>query len=372
MIDPDVKYMKLALAEAGKGAGRTSPNPAVGAVIVKDGRVLSRGYHRRAGLPHAEIEALEKVGRSCPGATLYVTLEPCNHHGKTPPCTESILHAGISRVVVGAMDPNPGVKGGGSGFLAKNGIEVRNGVLEDDCRTLNEDFFTFITTGRPFVIAKSAQTLDGWTATSLKDSRWVTNEKSRRYVHRLRDRVDAIMVGVGTIMADNPSLTTRLENRKGKNPLRIVLDTYLRTPEEARILNDEFPDRSLLVIGEKAGGEKVDRIRKKGVSILSCPTKNGRLDLQALMGKLGRMSIMSLLVEGGSLVLGSMIREELVNKFYIFKAPKILGGNDGVPMASGPGVKHMRDCTTLENVKFRSFGEDMLITGYPVYPRGVR
>ena len=337
MVDIDLKYMKLALAEARKGAGRTSPNPAVGALIVKDGRVLSRGYHRKAGLPHAEVEALEKIGRSCPGATLYVTLEPCNHHGKTPPCTESILKAGIARVVVGAMDPNPGVKGGGSGFLAKNGIEVRNGVLEKDCRTLNEDFFTFITTGRPFVIAKSAQTLDGWTATSLNDSRWVTNEKSRHYVHRLRDRVDAIMVGVGTIAADNPSLTARLKNRKGKNPLRIVLDTHLRTPEEARILNDEFPERTLLVVGEKAIGEKLDRIRKKGVSILSCPTKDGRLDLQALMGKLGSMGIMSLLVEGGSFVLGSMIREELVNKFHIFKAPKILGGNDGIPMASGPG-----------------------------------
>ena len=372
MVDSDLKYMKLALAEAGKGVGRTSPNPAVGALIVKEDRILARGYHRKAGRPHAEVEALEKVGGSCPGATLYVTLEPCNHHGKTPPCTESILRAQIARVVVGAMDPNPGVKGGGSRFLAENGLEVRNGVLEKECRSLNEDFFTFITTGRPFVIAKSAQTLDGWIATSLKDSRWVTNEKSRHYVHRLRDRVDAIMVGVGTIVADNPSLTTRLKNRKAKSPLRIVLDTHLRTPEEARILNDEFSEKTLLVVDEKAAGEKLDRIRKKGIAILPCPTKAGRLNLETLMMKLGKMAIMSLLVEGGSFVLGSMIREGLVDKFHIFKAPKILGGNDGIPMASGPGARHMNDCTTLQNVKFRRFGEDILITGYPVYFRGDR
>jgi len=372
MVDTDLKYMKLALAEAGKGAGRTSPNPAVGALIVKEDRILSRGYHRRAGQPHAEVEALEKIGRSCPGATLYVTLEPCNHYGKTPPCTESILKARIARVVVGAMDPNPGVRGGGCRFLAENGLEVRSGVLEKACRLLNEDFFTFITTGRPFVIAKSAQTLDGFTATSLKDSRWVTNEKSRRFVHRLRDRVDAIMVGVGTIVADNPSLTARLKNRKGKNPLRVVLDTHLRTPVDARIINDEFPEKTLLVVGEKVAREKLDQIRERGIPVLLCPTKDGRLELQNLMDKLGRMAIMSLLVEGGSLVLGSMIREGLVDKFHVFKAPKILGGNDGIPMASGPGVKYMRDCTTLENVEFRRFGEDMLVTGYPVYSRGDR
>ncbi len=275
MIDTDVKYMKLALVEAKKGVGRTSPNPAVGALIVRDDRILSRGYHRKAGLAHAEIDALEKVGHSCPGATLYVTLEPCNHHGKTPPCTESILNAGIARVVVGAMDPNPGVKGGGSRSLAQNGIEVRSGVLEKECRVLNEDFFTFITSGRPFVIAKSAQTLDGWTATSLKDSRWVTNDKSRRYVHRLRDRVDAIMVGVGTIVTDNPSLTTRFENGRGKNPLRIVLDACLRTPEEARILNDPFPEKTLLVVGEEAVGEKA-RSDQKERSFHSPVSNKGR------------------------------------------------------------------------------------------------
>ena len=361
--------MKLALAEARKATGRTSPNPAVGALIVKDDRILSRGYHKKAGLPHAEVEALKKVGGFCPGATLYVTLEPCNHTGKTPPCTESILQAKIARVVVGAMDPNPGVKGGGCGFLAKKGLEVKSGILEKACRNLNEDFFTFITTGKPFVIAKSAQTLDGWIATSLKDSKWITNEKSRRFVHNLRDRVDVIMVGVGTVVADNPSLTTRLKNKKGKNPLRVILDTHLRTPLEAGILNDEFPDRTLLVVGEDETGEKLERIREKGISILPCPTKNNHLDLKKLMVRLGQMSIMSLLVEGGSVVLGTMIREQLVDKFHIFKAPKILGGNDGIPMAAGPGVKYMRDCTTLENVEYRRFGEDMLVTGYPVYSR---
>ncbi len=367
MMNSDVKYMKLALAEAKKGLGRTSPNPAVGALIVKDDHILSRGYHRKAGLPHAEVEALAKIGGSCPGAALYVTLEPCNHFGKTPPCTESILKAGIARVVVGAMDPNPGVRGGGCGFLAENGVEVKSGVLERDCRSLNEDFFAFITTGRPFVIAKSAQTLDGWTATSRMDSKWVTNEKSRRFVHRLRDRVDAVMVGAGTIVADNPSLTTRLKNGKGKNPLRVILDTHARTPADARIFNDESPHQTLLVVGEGFAGKKLDNIREKGVSILPCSTRNNRLDLKTLMSKLGDMAIMSLLVEGGSQVLGSLIRDELVNKFHIFKAPKILGGNDGIPMASGSGARYMRACIRLENLKFRRFGEDMLITGYPVY-----
>ena len=367
MVDTDLKYMKLALTEAKKAIGRTSPNPAVGALIVKDGQILSKGYHRKAGQPHAEVEAFNKVGGYCPGATLYVTLEPCNHTGKTPPCTQSILKAKIAKVVVGAMDPNPGVEGGGCGFLADNGLEVRSGVLEKACLKLNEDFFTFITTGRPFVIAKSAQTLDGWIATSLKDSKWITNEKSRGFVHGLRDRVDAIMVGVGTVVADNPSLTTRLKNKKGKNPLRVILDTHLRTPEEARILNDEFPDRTLLVVGENEAGKKLERIREKGVSILPCSTWDQHLDLKKLMVKLGGMSVMSLLVEGGSFVLGSMIREQLVDKFHIFTAPKILGGNDGIPVAAGPGVRHMRDCTTLENVEYRRFGEDMLVTGYPLY-----
>ena len=370
MDNTDLKYMKLALVQAKKAAGRTSPNPAVGALIVKDNRILSRGYHRKAGLPHAEVEALNRIGGYCPGATLYVTLEPCNHIGKTPPCTESILRAEIARVVVGAMDPNSGVRGGGSRFLTGNGLEVRTGVLEKECLSLNEDFFAFITTGRPFVIAKSAQTLDGWTATSLKDSKWITNEKSRRFVHGLRDRVDAVMVGAGTVVADDPSLTTRLQNKKGENPLRIILDTHLRSPVEARIFNDEFPDRTLLVVGEDEAGEKLESIRKRGISILACPTKDQHIDLKKLMVKLGRMSITSLLVEGGSFVLGSMIRERLVDKFHIFKAPKILGGNDGVPMAAGPGVKYMRDCTMLKNVQYRRFGEDMLFTGYPVYSQG--
>jgi diaminohydroxyphosphoribosylaminopyrimidine deaminase/5-amino-6-(5-phosphoribosylamino)uracil reductase len=360
--------MREALRLARKGRGRTSPNPVVGAVIVRKGRVIATGYHRKPGSNHAEIDALAKIGGKVrKGDTLYLTLEPCHHHGRTPPCTEAILGSGLRRVVVGMKDPNPNVTGGGCEFLARKGVEVKVGILESECRRLNEFFLKFVTTGRPFVIAKSALTMDGWTATSTGHSEWITNERSRQFVHRLRDEVDALMVGIGTVLADDPSLNTRLENRKGKDPVRIIVDTHLRIPDNARVLNIDSPSMTVVVVGDDVPAKRLESIQKEGVSTLLCPKKAGRMDLAALMDLLGKRSITSLLLEGGSTLMGTMIRERLIDKFYIFKAPKILGGSDGVPMATGPGPEMMDQCLSLRDVKIRRFGDDILLVGYPGY-----
>ncbi|MDZ7700026.1 MAG: bifunctional diaminohydroxyphosphoribosylaminopyrimidine deaminase/5-amino-6-(5-phosphoribosylamino)uracil reductase RibD [Deltaproteobacteria bacterium] len=362
------KFMREAIREARKGLGRTSPNPAVGAVVVRQNRVIAKGFHRRAGLPHAEVEALRGLKTVSVEDTLYVTLEPCHHHGKTPPCTQTILKSGIRRVVIGTKDPNPTVSGGGADFLRDQGIEVIIGVQEAACRQLMEVFITFVTQKRPFVAAKSALTLDGWTATASGHSKWVTNAASRQFAHRLRDRVDAVMVGVGTVLADNPSLTTRLKRGQGRDPLRIVVDTHLRTPKNATIVTQTSAADTVLVTGEDNGNQRsLWATEEEGISILACPTENGRIDLNELMKRLGAMSVTHLLVEGGASLMGSLLRAHLIDKFYIFKAPKLLGGADGIPMASGPGSRRMDECLTLERIRTRRFGDDILIRGYPVY-----
>jgi diaminohydroxyphosphoribosylaminopyrimidine deaminase/5-amino-6-(5-phosphoribosylamino)uracil reductase len=363
----DIKFMRQALRQARKGLGRTSPNPAVGAVIVRKGQIVATGHHKKAGLPHAEVEVLRDLGGKAQGDTLYVTLEPCNHHGRTPPCTEAILKSGLKRVVVGMRDPNPDVPGGGCEFLKGNGLSVTTGVLEAECRRLNEAFIKFVTTGHPFVMAKSALTMDGWTGTSKGNSKWITNEKSRQFVHRLRDRVDAVLVGIGTVLADDPRLTTRLGRRRGRDPLRIVVDTRLRIPPKARILNHDSSAETIIAVGSDVASKDRKQFQKRGVSVLTCPVKAGRIDLGALMGILGEMSVNSLLVEGGASIIGSMLREKLIDKFFIFKAPKILGGEDGVPMAAGQGPEKMDQCLYLKDLEVRRFGGDILITGYPDY-----
>ncbi len=365
MEDQDVAYMKLALQQARKGLGRTSPNPAVGAVVVKDGRVIAAGHHRKAGAPHAEVDALAKLDGYAPGATLYVTLEPCNHHGRTPPCTEAILKSGIQRVVVGMKDPNPSVRGGGIANLSQMGVALRVGVLEKECARMNEAFIRFVTSNRPFVILKSALTLDGWTATRSNHSAWITNERSRGFVHKMRDRVDAILVGVGTVLCDNPSLTTRLKGRKGRNPIRIVVDTHLRTPFAAQVVRPDPLAPTVLVAGERADPGQAAIFEERGVQVIRCREVSGRIDLVALMDILGKMSIMSVLVEGGASLVWSLLREQLVDKFYLFVAPKILGGNDGIPLARGRGPERMDECLRLTEIERKRFGEDTLIVGYP-------
>lgn len=367
MNEMDQKFMREALRQARKGLGRTSPNPVVGAVIVRNGQILSKAYHRKAGAPHAEVEALSKLKGSARGGTLYVNLEPCNHHGKTPPCTEAILLSDLDRVVVGMKDPNPKVKGGGCEFLRKKGIKVTTGVLEAECRQLNEAFIKSSTCGCPFVILKSAITLDGWIATAQGCSKWITNEKSRQSVHRLRDQVDAVMVGIGTVLTDNPSLTTRLNRGRGKDPLRIILDTHLKTPAHAKVLNHRSSADTLLIVGPHVSDRDRKKIQKEGIKILTCPLKNGMIDLVALMGILEKKSVSSLLLEGGASITGSMLRERLIDKMYVFIAPKVLGGNDGVAMAVGSGSKRIDECLNLKDIHVKKFGNDILVTGYPDY-----
>jgi diaminohydroxyphosphoribosylaminopyrimidine deaminase/5-amino-6-(5-phosphoribosylamino)uracil reductase len=367
--DSHENFMRAALGFARKGVGKTSPNPAVGAVIVRKGQVVAAGFHRKAGAPHAEVEALNRLGgKAKPGDTLYVTLEPCNHFGRTPPCTQAILEKGVRKVVVGMKDPNPQVTGGGCEVLSAQGVEVVTGILEEECRRLNEWFVTYVTKGRPFVIAKTAMTLDGWTATSKGHSKWVTNERSREWVHRLRNQVDGILVGVGTVMADDPLLTTRLGKGRGRDPVRIIVDTNLRIPVNARVLGHVKGPETLIAVSEDIAGRRLKRFERKDVSLLMCPEKEGRIDLRALMDMLGKRSITSVLLEGGATLMGAMIREKLVDKFCIFKAPKILGANDGRPMALGKGPSRMDQSILLKDVQVRRFGEDLLITGYPEYP----
>jgi len=367
--DKHEKFMKAALGFAKKGLGKTSPNPAVGAVIARRGQVVAAGFHRKAGEVHAEVEALNQLrGKARRGDTLYVTLEPCNHFGRTPPCTQAILKKGIRKVVVGMRDPNPHVTGGGCDYLSGQGVEVVTGVLEEECRRLNEWFVTYVTKGRPFVIAKTALTLDGWTATSTGHSRWVTNEQSREWVHRLRHQVDGILVGVGTVMADDPLLNTRLKKGRGKDPVRIIVDTHLRIPVNARVLAHPHGSETLIAVSEDVPPRRIERLKTKGISFLVCPKKEGRIDLIALMDMLGNRSITSVLLEGGATLMGAMIREKLVDKFCIFKAPKILGGSDGRPMALGQGPSKMDQSIPLKDIRIKRFGDDLLIVGYPEYP----
>ncbi len=360
----DTAYMAMALSLAKRGAGYTSPNPMVGAVVVKGGRVVGKGYHKAVGLAHAEVNAIDDAGSEARGATLYVTLEPCNHTGRTPPCTEKILSAGIRRVVAAMADPNPRVTGGGNAYLASRGIEVSCGLLEEKALRLNESFVKHIRTGLPFVTLKCAATLDGRLATRSGDSKWITGSKSRRFVHRIRHEVDAIMVGVGTVRTDDPSLTTRLENKKGRNPRRIILDTRLSIPETAKVLRPAVDSDTILVAGPGAPAEKKARLAECGATLLEIPLKDGRIDLAVLMKRLGQMGVTSLLVEGGGSVLASALADGIADKILFFYAPKILGGDDGVPICRGPGAELIGDAAAVEKIRVRRFDDDVMIEGY--------
>lgn len=364
----DTFFMKQALELAGRGRGFTSPNPMVGAVVVKDGRVKGRGYHHAAGEPHAEVNAIDDAGPDARGATIYVTLEPCNHVGRTPPCTEKILGAGIRRVVVAMADPNPDVKGGGIAYLGQQGLQVESGICEDEALKLNEAFVKFISTGRPFAILKCAATLDGQIATRTGDSKWVTGALARQYVHGVRHAVDAIMVGAGTVTKDDPSLTTRLDKAEGRDPHRIVLDTRLSIAPQARVLQQTSSARTYIAAGPGSGDPaylaRRDALQSAGAHVLTAPLKHERVDLDALMGMLGEAGITSLLIEGGGRVAASALSAGIVDKVLFFYAPKILGGNDGVPICSGRGPDLMKDCLSLKDTRVERFGDDILIEGY--------
>jgi diaminohydroxyphosphoribosylaminopyrimidine deaminase/5-amino-6-(5-phosphoribosylamino)uracil reductase len=362
----DEKFMQMALELASLGRGYTSPNPMVGAVVVKDQAVIGRGYHQFPGGPHAEVHAIAAAGAAAQDATLYVTLEPCNHTGRTPPCTAKILEAGIQRVVIAMKDPNPHVAGGGAEFLKSRGIDIRIGVCEGEARQLNEAFVKYIRTGRPFVTVKCAATLDGRIATRSRDSKWITGESARAFVHELRQTADAILVGVGTIAADDPLLTVRLDGRPPKDPIRVILDTHLRIAPASRVLKHTSAADTLLIAGRGVPAESKDRLARKGVRVIEAETREGRVDMGPLMGQLGAMGITSILIEGGSRVFAAAFKAGVVDKVCFFYAPLILGGDDGVPICTGAGVEWIRDGVRLDRIAVRRFGDDVMIEGYVV------
>ncbi|RLB98777.1 MAG: bifunctional diaminohydroxyphosphoribosylaminopyrimidine deaminase/5-amino-6-(5-phosphoribosylamino)uracil reductase RibD [Deltaproteobacteria bacterium] len=362
-MDDDRRFMQMALDLAALGAGRTSPNPMVGAVVVKDGRVVGMGYHQQAGGPHAEVLALDEAGGQAVGATLYVTLEPCNHHGRTPPCTKRILAAGIRRVVSAMGDPNPAVAGGGHARLRSAGLIVDEGLLADAAARLNEAWIKYIRTGLPFVVLKCAATLDGCIATGSGDARWITGPAARERVHRLRSQLDAILVGVGTVIADDPQLTSRLPDGSGRDPLRIILDARLETPPESRMLGLDSPAATLIVCAEAADPERRRRLEAAGARLLTAPLKDGRIDLVALMTRLAAMQVTSVLIEGGARVAASALAGRIVDKVMFFYAPKILGG-EGVPICRGPGPQRMAEALAVRNLEISRVDGDFLVTGY--------
>ena len=364
-MDIDEGFMKQTLRLAKKGLGFTSPNPLVGALVVKDRKIIGSGYHKKAGAPHAEIEALSKAGKRAKGATLYVNLEPCNHYGRTPPCTEAILKSSVEEVVVGMVDPNPHVTGGGCEFLSSHRVKVKCNVLEKECKRLNEVYIKYITKDKPFVILKGALTLDGWIATQTGNSKWITGEKSRKFVHSLRKRVDAILVGIETVIVDNPFLTPYLTGRSTSDPFRVIVDTNLRIPLHSRVLDSPKSGLTIIAVGSNVDSAKKKKIEDLGARVVNCQVRNGWIDLADLLDELAKMSISSVLVEGGATLFGSMIRGEFVDKYYMFLAPKILGGDNGVPFAKGPGYDSIESCVLLKDLKVRKFDDDIMIEAYP-------
>ncbi len=355
--------MQLALALAARGKGFTSPNPCVGAVVVKDNKVVGKGWHRAFGAAHAEVEAIDDAGDRARGADLFVTLEPCNHFGKTPPCTHKILKAGIRRVVAACLDPNPKASGGLE-FLSLHGVETETGLFEDTAKTLMEDFLWYVRHRTPFVILKCAATLDGRIATSTGESQWITSAESRAYGHDIRHQVDAILVGSGTLHADNPSLTCRIPGKKTRDPARVILDTRLTICETAAVINPDSSAPTILVTGPHVPAEKKQRLLKKNVRFLETGVKNNQLDFQQLMVKLGEMSITSLLIEGGGRVAANALAEGVVNKVIYFLAPKLLGGSDGKAVFDGKGVEKLADAVVLRQMSVERLGPDILVQGY--------
>jgi diaminohydroxyphosphoribosylaminopyrimidine deaminase/5-amino-6-(5-phosphoribosylamino)uracil reductase len=357
----DWEYMRLALQIASAVEGRTWPNPMVGAVVVKEGRIVGMGAHLRAGEPHAEVHALHMAGEQAKGGTLYVTLEPCSHFGKTPPCANLVIDAGIARVVIAMLDPNPLVAGRGAERIRHAGIEVETGLLEEEAMRMNEVWLTNIKQHRPFVWMKAAMTLDGKIAASGGDSKWISHEATRNEVHKLRNLANAILVGSGTVLADDPLLTTRLPHG-GRNPLRVVLDSRLRIPETAQVLSPDAP--TLVVCGQQTDQEKADRLSKRGIEVLQLELQADRIPLRRLLTELQRRGVALLLVEGGGEVHGSFLQAGLVDKVTMYVAPKLIGGSGPTPVM-GSGFPLMRDAVELDNLTVETIGNDFAISGYP-------
>jgi diaminohydroxyphosphoribosylaminopyrimidine deaminase/5-amino-6-(5-phosphoribosylamino)uracil reductase len=360
----DMKFMKRALTLARKGIGRTSPNPAVGCVIVKDGTIIGEGWHRKAGSPHAEIHALNMAADAAVGADVFVTLEPCCHTGATPPCTDALIKAGVCRVVAGMRDPNPRVNGGGLAALKQAGIETVCGVLENECRAINLPFIKHSTTGLPYVTYKCAMTLDGKIASITGESRWISCEESRKYVHRMRSHNDAIMVGVDTILADNPQLTVR--HVKGRNPLRIIVDSNLRTPTSVEILSGLLARNTIIACTEEDLSIH-QRYLLNGATVLVCNSLEGRVDLRDLLEKLGRLGVQSILLEGGSRLAGDALSKGLIDECVFFFAPKVIGSDGFSPFAI-TGITDMSQSLAFTGLSVRRIGSDIVVNARPEGP----
>lgn len=360
----DMDWMARALQQARFGLGRTTPNPPVGAVIVgAQGAVVGEGYHHRAGEPHAEALALAAAGERARGATLYCTLEPCCHYGRTPPCAEAIVAAGVARVVYAVTDPDPRCAGGGAGLLRAAGVEVGAGVLAEPIAELYEPYFKHKRTGRPFVTLKMALTLDGKAATKIGDSRWITGEPARERVHRWRDETDAVLVGVGTVLADDPQLTARVPKPDEREPLRVIVDSLARTPLPAQVLTG--PGSCLVAVGPQAPTERLVALRETGAEIITLESApDGGLSLEALLTELGRRNVMGLLCEGGPTLAAALVHRGLVDKYRLFYAPKLIGG-DGLTGIGPLGLERMQEAMSLRLSGLERVGEDFLVTAYP-------
>ncbi len=355
------KYMRKVLELARQGMGRTSPNPMVGCVVVKDGNIIAEGFHQHYGGFHAERNALLNCGQEAEGADLYVNLEPCCHQGKTPPCTDIIIEKKIKKVYVGCLDSNPLVAGNGMRILQEHGIEAEHGILEEECRALNEVFFHYMETGYPFVAMKYAMTLDGKIACETGDSKWVTGEAARNQVQYLRNQYRGIMAGIGTVLADDPMLNCRMEG--GTNPIRIICDSGLRIPEDSQIVKTAEQQKTLVAycVGEE---EKIERLKQKGVGLLQiAQNPDGTVKLPELMRRLGEEKIDSILLEGGGTLNASMLEERLIQRLYAFVAPKLVAGAEAKSPVEGKGILKMRDAISLHNIETVLYGKDICITG---------
>lgn len=365
---PHCHFMTLALRLAAKGRGKTSPNPIVGALIVKNGRIVGRGYHHGPGQPHAEILALNQAGPRARGATLYVTLEPCCHLRKrTPPCVPAVLQSGVRQVVVAMTDPNPMVKGRGIAALRRAGITVTTGIAQEEAARLNCAYLHWVTTGRPYVTLKAGMTLDGKVATAKGESRWITGSRARQDAHRLRSQVDAVIVGVGTVLKDNPTLTARLSDRPLKlaprQPLRVVLDSRLRTPPTARVCTTQDRAKTLIVTTSRAARSRRRPFERAGIEVVSLSTKNGRVSLQALMTMLGKRGMTSVLIEGGSTVNAAALRGKLVNHVLLYLAPTLMGGQDAMAVIGDRSPKRLAQVLPLRHLTVRRIGKDLVVEG---------
>ncbi len=356
----DQFFLKETFRLAKKGMGWTNPNPMVGAVLVRDKKIIGKGYHKKVGLAHAEIEALKSCKETVEGATLYINLEPCSHFGRTPPCTEAIIKAKIARIVCSTLDPNPKVSGKGVDELKKAGIDISVGILEGQARLLNEAFFTFHTKKHPFIALKFASSLDGKIATKSGDSKWITNEKARQFARNLRGQYQAVLVGVNTIVKDNPHLGVRVKGKK--DPLRIILDPYLRIPLNCQILRDT---NVLLVTTSQASDKKFRLLKQKNVDILKFPDK--QISLKRMLTYLKEKEIISILVEGGSKTLGSFVDEKLFDKVYAFYAPIIIGGGTSINAVSGKGIDLLQSALRLNKILVKKFTDNFLLIGSRIY-----